>query len=225
LNGTGHSLIPNFMSSLPKVIFLSSTPAGKKLLVWLKELPCQIVLAETDDRKLTAFPPCDVAFGYLYTHRIPESEFVVPYRWVNFHPGPLPEMRGRNLAYHAIMQGRPTFGATIHYMDRAFDTGEIIETVHFPIEPGHTAGDLVHLSHKVLQSLFKKYAPLLLRGKIPSAPQAAGQYYKKESIKDEVDLTEAQARLVRAVTVAPRFHAKVSIGGRIYNLVPEEIRA
>jgi len=179
------------------------------------------MLAETNNRKVSSFPEYDLGLGFLYTHRILPAELDKPNRWVNFHPGPLPDMRGRNLAYHAILEGRPTFGASIHYMDREFDTGELIECVRFSIEPHHTAGDLVRISHEILVQLFKKHVPALLAGKVPSAPQSGGRYYRKSVINDEVQLTPDQSRYIRAVTVAPRHVARTSIGGKVFRIVPE----
>lgn len=205
----------------PRIIYLSSTDLGVDLLHWLQKLPCNIILAKTDNQKISAFPDYDLGISFLYTHRIPSAEFHHPYKWVNFHPGPLPEFRGRNLAYHAIMEESPYFGATIHYMDCDFDTGEIIEVVRFPIMPHHTAGDLVAHSYLLLSQLFKTYMPELLKGKIESRPQGDdGRYFRRVPIDDKIELTEQQARKIRAVTVDPRFHARVNIGGKLYKLVP-----
>ena len=203
-----------------RVIFLSSTPLGEEMLAWIKDQPCRVVYSRTDDGPVEAFPPCDLGLAFLYTRRIPADQVRAPHRWVNFHPGPLPEFRGRNLAYHAIMEGSSFFGASVHYMDEGLDTGEVIETVRFPIEPGHTAGDLVCLSHAALEGLFQKHVPALLLGRVPSSPQGSGRYFPKEAIDDTVVLTDEQARKVRAVTVPPRFHATALVGGRRFRIVP-----
>jgi methionyl-tRNA formyltransferase len=205
-----------------RVVFLSSTPLGEELLGWLRDRPCRVVLAVTDNAPVGAFPEHDLGLAFLYTRRIPDEQTGVPYRWVNFHPGPLPEFRGRNLAYHAIMEGAPAFGAAIHYMDTGWDTGELIEAVRFPIEPRHTAGDLVRRSHALLADLFRKHVPALLRGKVPSSPQGPGRYFPRRPIDDVVTLTEEQARTVRAVTVHPQFHATALVNGRRFRVVPED---
>ena len=210
-------------ADLPRVIYLSSTEIGQDLLNWFKTLPCQVILAETGNRKISEFPSYDLGISFLYTHQIPTSEFHTPYKWVNFHPGPLPEFRGRNLAYHAIMEDSPHFGATIHYMDCEFDTGEIIEVSRFPVLPCYTAGDLVSISHAKLVELFKKYLPKLLVGKVASRPQGEnGRYYRRTPIKDEIELTEEQLRRIRAITVMPHYFPRVNVGGTWYRLVPDE---
>jgi len=188
----------------------------------LEELPCTVVYAETENRKVTSFPDHDLGICFLYSHRIPDDAIAAPHEWVNFHPGPLPEYRGRNIAYHAIMNQADSFGATIHYMDAEFDTGEIIEVARFPIEPHHTAGDLVRLSHLQLSGLFEKYVVKLLQGRVSSQPQSQGRYYRKTLIEDTIELTPQQSRKVRALTVHPRFHATTTIGGMKYKIVPTD---
>ena len=206
----------------PRIVYLSSNEKGQELLSWLSTQPCDVVFSETNNRRITEFPQYDLGLSFLYTHRIPASEFANPMKWINFHPGPLPEFRGRNIAYHAIIGGASHFGATIHYMDVEFDSGEIIAVDRFPIEPHHTAGDLVRLSHQSLVSLFKEYVPLLLQhGKLPSRPQGEGAYFRKTPIDDIIELTDKQSRLIRALTVIPHFYATITIAGQRYKVVPE----
>jgi methionyl-tRNA formyltransferase len=214
-------MVTNMATDRKRVVYLSSTPLGEELLAWLREQPCRVVLAETDNDPVEEFPAHDLGLAFLYTRRIPERHSGVPRLWVNFHPGPLPEFRGRNLAYHAIMERSAFFGASIHYMDAGLDTGELIETVRFPIEPYHTAGDLVRMSHGILARLFKRHVPALLRGEVPCVPQGPGRYYAKEPIDDVVTLTDDQTRKIRAVTVHPRFHATTLVNGRRFRVVPE----
>jgi methionyl-tRNA formyltransferase len=178
-------------------------------------------MTEVNNNPIDYYGEYDLGFSFLYTHRIPAKEFRKPYRWVNFHPGPLPEYRGRDLAYHAIMEGADKFGATIHYMDEYYDTGEIIEVVHFPIKPSDTAGDLVERSHAELERLFVKWVPMLLNGKVSSVPQGEGRYFRKSVIDDRIILNENQLRQIRALTVYPRYLPKVIIGGKYYKIAPE----
>jgi methionyl-tRNA formyltransferase len=208
-------------NEVPKVIYLSSGERGRRLLAWLREQPCRVVHAETENRLVREFPAYDLGLAFLYTHLIPASECARPNRWVNFHPGPLPEYRGRNLAYHCIMNGDRDFGASVHYMDETYDSGEIIHVERFAIEDGDTAGDLVERSHQVLEDLFYSYVPRVLRGPVPSRKQGAGTYYPKKPIDDLIPLTVEQERRIRAVTALPAFHARVRIGTRVFRLVPE----
>jgi len=202
-------------------VFLSRGNWGPSLLRWLKQHPCEVVYSDTENRRVETFPDYDLGIAFLYGHRIPPSEFGGRKVWVNFHSAPLPELRGSQVAYHAIMQHVPHFGASIHYMDPDLDTGELIEVLRFAIKPHHTAGDLVRRSHRLLLRLFRKHIPALLRGKVPSTPQGPGTYYSKSRLPVYVDLNEGQERLIRALTVHPLYNALVKVGGRSYRIIPE----
>lgn len=204
----------------PRVVFLSTTKLGIKMLNKLKKLKCEIVFSKTEGEKCGGLPPYDLGISFLYPHKISKTEFKFPHRWVNFHPGPLPEFRGRDLCYHAIMNQATHFGATIHYMDVNYDTGEIIEVIRFPILQEDTAGDLTRRSYKLLKFLFEKYIPRLLTSKVSSSPQEKGIYYSKEPIDEVVEINEEQGLKIRALTVHPRFNAKIKIGKKMYKIVP-----
>jgi methionyl-tRNA formyltransferase len=207
---------------MKRVIFVTSAESGKELLEWARPL-CDVVLEITDGSKITEFPEYDLGISYLYTHKIPMSEFDIPYKWVNFHPAPLPERRGCQPYYHAIMDGDATFGSSIHYMDAEFDTGEIIEVIRFPIKPEYTAGDLIHISREQSKHLFKKHIPNILNQKVESFPQIQdGKYYKKVDINDMFGVTEMQGRRIRATTVFPHYYPIIMINNRKYQIAPME---
>jgi methionyl-tRNA formyltransferase len=207
-----------------KVIYLSSTPLGLKMLEFLKTLPCKIVYADTSNTRITDFPEYDLGISFLYTYKIPETEFKKPYKWVNFHPGPLPEMKGRNLAYHAIMNEMDNFGASLHFMEKDFDTGDLIAVKKFIIKSEYTAGDLVEISHALLAELFQHHIPRLLNNeKIQTTSQSGGKYYYKAPINDYVELSDKQKKLIKALCVHPYYHAKVRIDGKDYRIIPDPI--
>jgi len=205
----------------PRVVFLSRGKWGPPLLRWLKRQSCDVVYSDTANGPVQRFPEYDLGIAFLYGHRIPASELSAGKVWINFHSAPLPEFRGRDGAYHAIMQRAPHYGASIHYMDATFDTGELIEVQRFPIQPYHTAGDLIRRSHRLLIRLFRKHIPAILRGKVPSTPQEPGSYYFRSKLPNYIDLDESQELLIRALTVHPLYHARVRVGGRSYRIVPD----
>jgi methionyl-tRNA formyltransferase len=204
-----------------RVVFLSRGKWGPSLLRWLGKQSCDVVYSDTDNRPVEKFPDYDLGIAFLYGHRIPASEFDGRKQWINFHSAPLPELRGRDVAYQAIMQEVPDFGASIHYMDAGLDTGPLIEVQRFPIKPHFTAGDLALRSQRLLLRLFRKHIPTLLQRDVPSVPQVGGAYYPKKELPIYIELDRAQQRLLRALTAHPLFHAKVTAGGRSYRIIPE----
>ena len=232
-----------------RVVYLSAPPHGWSMLKELSHMiffhnqnggNCEIVYENcSDDKPLwDEIKEYDLGINFLGSHKIPANQInqriretkyydlenmPIMKRWLNFHPAPLPELRGRNVAYHAIMNDTKKFGATLHYMDEEYDTGELIEVQRFPIEIGDTAGDLIRKSHECLKRMFTAYIPVVLsRGVLHSYPQEGGEYFKKEPINDCINMTYWQEKRIRACTVAGRFHASCVIGGRKYKITLEE---
>lgn len=162
----------------------------------------------------------DIGISFMYQYKVPAKE-VNTYTWFNFHPAPLPEYKGRNLCYHAIINGEKEFGATVHYMDENFDTGDIIEVFKFMVAPDDTAETLSEFTIKVSKKLFERYFPLILRGeRFERHPNVGGTYYSKTEIDDYIGLTDYQDRKLRAITYK-EFYPKIDAGGRIYKVIPE----
>lgn len=210
-----------------RVCYLSSGEHGWDMLKFLMGLDCDLVFTSTDDRKpdWAKMPDYDLGLNFLGTRKIPADQVNRPrLGWANFHPAPLPEFGGRNLCYHAVMTGAKEFGATVHYMDEGFDTGDIIACKRFEILPEDTAGDLYRKSVDELKAMFKRLVPGLMKGEYLAMPQdrTKAQYYPKEPINDGIDLTFSQWLRIRALTFHPKHHARVNVGGRWYRIVPED---
>lgn len=164
----------------------------------------------------------DLGVSFLYLHKIP-TEHVNTHTWINFHPAPLPELRGRNCAYRAIMSDMTEYGATLHYMDAGFDTGDIIECRRFPIMDTHCAGDLVRLANEMLAKMFYKYMRRFIAGeRVPATEQPHKERYSARTpIDNMIHISEGQKKLIRALTVPGRYYANVDVDGVRYRIVPE----
>lgn len=203
-----------------RVVFLTSHPDGQAAFDFLQICPNADIVYSQFSGKVKSLPPYSIGISFFYNYLVPADEISPPRLWVNFHPAPLPEYRGRNVAYHAILNGETEFGATLHYVDRDFDTGDIIKVSRFPILPHHTAGDIAKLARQKCLELFCDYVPTLLTGqRLPSYKQMGGTYYRKEPINPYINLTPDLQKSVRAITADPYF-AKTVIGGVEYELRP-----
>ena len=162
----------------------------------------------------------DIGISFMYQHKVPAEE-VNSHTWINFHPGPLPEYKGRNLCYHAIVNGETEFGASIHYMNEDFDEGDIIDVWKFPVYNHDTAGDISHATIVKSKHLFEYYLPRILSGeKFERIPNTGGYYYPKKEISDVYVEGSNFYTFVRSVTCG-RFVPKIDIGGVIYKIVKE----
>jgi len=162
----------------------------------------------------------DVGISFMHLQKIPKEHLSKP--WINFHPAPLPEYKGRNLCYHAIMNGETEFGASVHYVDENFDTGKIIEVIRFPIFIWDTSETIYLTVMEKSYLLFEKYFLRFVDGEeFPAIDNVGGTYYKKEPISDFIDPTKDIKRQIRAITFGD-FYPKISVGGRTYKIVRDE---
>lgn len=167
----------------------------------------------------------DIGISFMYQHKIPKEQ--LSKTWINFHPGPLPKYKGRNLCYHALMNGEEYFGSSVHYMDEGFDTGDIIDVWQFPILPFDTAQSLSDMALQTSQEQFVEYLPRIAAGEeFARIPNVGGDYYKKEPVDEFINLPEysfdykKMKQQIRAITYG-NFYPKIDIGGEIYKVVKE----
>lgn len=190
-------------------------------------------IAERDDAENDFLVKCygeydwsddyDIGISFMYQYKVP-AEQVNSKPWFNFHPAPLPEYKGRDLCYHAIMNGEKEFGATLHYMDEGFDTGDIIDVRRFPLHDYYNAEDVSKMAINVSEALFMTYLPLILKTPVfPRIPNRGGTYYKKGQIIEEIPVRPGDpfGQFVRAVTYK-QFAPRIDIGGVKYKIVRVE---
>ncbi len=74
---------------------------------------------------LRAIAP-DIAVVTCYSQRIPHEVLEIPrLGFLNVHPSLLPAYRGPAPAFWQFRDGAADFGLTVHFMDEAFDSGDI----------------------------------------------------------------------------------------------------
>lgn len=77
------------------------------------------------------------------------------YGAINIHPSMLPEFRGTDPVFHALLSDRQEIGVTVHYMNEGLDTGNILRQVGIEVRPD--ASMLLYYD-----ALFKRGARLLI---------------------------------------------------------------
>ena len=83
---------------------------------------------------------------------------------LNFHPAPLPDMRGMGGFNVAILEGFAEWGVSGHFVDEDFDTGDLVRVDRFPIEPDATALSLDIESQVRLLALFQDVVDMAVDG-------------------------------------------------------------
>lgn len=184
------------------------------------ELPTLKQFLSKFDADITYDPAEEYDRGVSFMHRNKITD--LSKTWINFHPAPLPDYKGRNLCYHAIMNNETFFGASVHYVDENFDTGRIIDVYLFDIDPGDTAEDVsnkaLHASYRLLDRYFLAFS---MGVELHSTANVGGTYYKKKPIADCLEVDEFFKRQVRAITYGD-YAPRINIGGVAYKIVRDE---
>ncbi len=173
----------------------------------------------------------DLVISYLYPYRVKKPLLELPeIGAINFHPAPLPELRGIGGYNVAILEGFNYYGVSAHYMSEEIDSGDIIKVVRFPIDPEkETAYSLEKKTRPYLLKLFYEViSDIIENGKPEAKPQGKGRYITKkefESMKliKKTDTPEMIERKIRAFFYPPYPGALIEINGKKYTVISNEI--
>lgn len=130
----------------------------------------------------------DFIFSVSFPFLIPEE--VLAYgndRFINFHPGPLPQYRGVMPIFEVLKNQENETAVCAHLMNSRFDEGNIIFNDPIRIEREDTYGTLSNrLSERMSQVVLNMADMLQFGSKIPNEPQDGSQacYYEKPELSD-----------------------------------------
>lgn len=185
----------------------------------------------TDD-ELYADPPedVDVVISFLFWKLIREPLVSLGrIGCLNFHPAPLPDLRGLGGYNVALLEGMSEWGVSCHFVDEDFDTGDLVEVEGFPIDPDSaTAFSLDLESQERLLGLFQRVMARALAGEeLPRTPQGAGRYVDRAELEElrRVRPGDDLERKLRAFWYPPYPGAVVELDGRELTLVDEQLLA
>lgn len=175
----------------PELLLISSPDQAShsKELIQLSGLPKSKIIAGNDFKKsenikiLKEVNP-DYIFGIHFPYLVPESIINIPKKgFLNLHPAFLPYNRGWHTPSWAILDGTP-IGATLHYMSKKIDAGDIIHQKEVEIKPEYTANSLYKRLKRVELEVFKEIFPKLKSGSVPSREQdlTKGTSHRKKDL-------------------------------------------
>jgi methionyl-tRNA formyltransferase len=175
----------------------------------------------------------DAVFSFLFWKRIrPPLIELGRLGCLNFHPAPLPDMRGLGGYNVAILEDWPEWGVSAHYVDGEFDTGDVVRVDRFPIDrERETALSLDFRSQGRLLDLFRWTAGELAAGReLPRLRQGDGRYVTREEFEAlravrMDDPPELTARRIRAFWYPPHDGATLELDGQTVTLVDRRLLA
>jgi methionyl-tRNA formyltransferase len=189
-------------------------------------------LALVSEEELYASPPedVDVVVSFLFWNRIREPLLSLGrVGCLNFHPAPLPDLRGVGGYNVAVLEGMSEWGVSCHFVDADFDTGDIVEVERFAIDPDTATALSVDVdSQERLYELFKRVMRRVLADEeLPRTPQGEGRYVSREEFEGmrRVRPGDDLGRKLRAFWYPPHPGAVVHVDGRDLTLVGETLLA
>lgn len=175
----------------------------------------------------------DAVFSFLFWKRIRQPLIELGAAGcLNFHPAPLPDMRGVGGYNVAILEDWPEWGVSAHFVDADFDTGDVVRVDRFPIDrTRETALSLDFRSQRRLLELFRWTADELAAGNpLPRTAQGDGRYVTREEFEAlrvvrPGDPPELTARRIRAYWYPPHDGATLELDGQTVTLVDRSLLA
>lgn len=154
----------------------------------------------------------DIIFSFYYRQMICQEILDIPTLGsFNMHGSLLPYYRGRCPVNWAIIHGESKTGATLHYMVKAADAGDIVDQEQVEIKITDTAGVLMNKINNAAQRILKRQLTLLKRGRAPRIAQdhSKASYFGGRGPKDgKINWCQSALQihnLIRALQPYPQY--------------------
>ena len=169
----------------------------------------------------------------VWSYWIPAELFSMPpLGFINYHPAPLPYMRGMEPDTFAILQGRKKIWGTVHKVNHAFDCGDIVAwTKHIPVRHHDTPVSVLEKLNREGVNTLVRVIDSFADGTVMLTPQRPEEgsrttraMARRESFIDwESDTAEMLDRRLRAFCGQDiGIRLKGRIDGRIHDVVDLE---
>ena len=94
----------------------------------------------------------------------------------NLHKSYLPKYRGMAPSFYALLNGEKSVGASLHVIDKGFDTGPIIKQVEVSIREGDTVYDLNKRTSEIGGKMLAELSDNMDPKSIHPSPQPFGNF-------------------------------------------------
>jgi methionyl-tRNA formyltransferase len=118
----------------------------------------------------------DIVFSFYYRNMICQEILDIPRLGAfNLHGSLLPKYRGRVPINWAVLNGETETGATLHWMVKRPDAGDIVDQEAVPIGPRDTAQDVFIKVTAVARRVLNRSLDAIKQGHAPRRPQDESQ--------------------------------------------------
>ena len=186
----------------PSALIIPENGSHNILLKRVSKLPDDLIFTKIDEAgSVLADIQPDYGLYIHYPNIIPEHILNIPkYGSYNLHPAYLPWNRGWHTPSWAIMDQTP-YGATLHQMTGALDSGDIISQTRVIVLPGDTADSLYKRALAAEYELFVETWPFFEEYKVLEhrKKQGNGTAHKKTDLKRVQELDSIKREFIRTL--------------------------
>jgi methionyl-tRNA formyltransferase len=176
--------------------------------------PIQLSRLTDSDLQFLRQQECDALIVGCYPWRIPDWQPNLKYA-VNFHCSPLPEARGPYPITRAILEGRSGWALTCHRLAASLDTGEILATEEFPLQPDECHESLDLKTQMAARKLAARLARQFTELWEQATPQGEGSYWPNYKIEERViDFHQPVAGVLRHIRAYGRTESLARVNDR-----------
>jgi methionyl-tRNA formyltransferase len=171
------------------------------VLDYAKSLKLDVQISRLTDTNLRELHDagCEALVVASYEWRIGDWRPHLKYA-VNFHPAPLPRGRGPYPIPGAILEGATTWGMACHKVEHEFDTGDVLQTVEFPLSATEDHDSLDLRLQLAAKQLTDDVADHFVDYWNAATPQSAGSYHSKwTEVERRLDFSQAVGTILRRV--------------------------
>jgi methionyl-tRNA formyltransferase len=171
------------------------------VLDYAKSLKLDVQISPLTDTNLRELHDagCEALVVASYEWRIGDWRPHLKYA-VNFHPAPLPRGRGPYPIPGAILEGATTWGIACHKVEHEFDTGDVLQTVEFPLSATEDHDSLDLRLQLAAKQLTADVADHFVDYWSAATPQSGGSYHSKwTEVERRLDFSQAVGTILRQV--------------------------
>lgn len=178
------------------------------------KLPIQLSRIAEDDLRELAGQGCDALVVAGYPWLVTGWRGRISYA-LNLHPSPLPVGRGPYPLFRAVLDEFQTWGVTAHVLDERFDTGDVLASETFPLDPGESHETLLAKCQMACARLAGRVAADLPALWPAARPQDDGSYWPRATDADRtLDWTRPVPDILRRVRAFGAIETIARVNGK-----------
>jgi methionyl-tRNA formyltransferase len=145
---------------------------------------------------------------------------------INLHSAKLPEYRGRNGFAYSIQNNDATHTVTLHLVDEAIDTGDIIAERTAIIDINETSKTLYEKMQKIAFHMFVDEFPNIIKGEYKTRKQLGEPRYYGKNLDKLLDMNDDPQKIynkIRSLSFPPYEPAYFMRGGKKIHLTISDV--